>query len=183
MKQFVLSSGSNREERDAGGNIIRRFFSLGQKISGTSYFYTRCRPNSVTEMTDGIGVVQAQYNFDSFGRSMKLQGSLEADFQYAGYYMHARSGLNLPVFRAYSARLGRWISRDPIEEKGGMNLYGYEANVPTAFSDPSGLWKPGDPVTDWSNFQSFTETFMGMNSITRNSDYGKCIYNLLHHSI
>ncbi|PAW61434.1 MAG: hypothetical protein B9S37_05675 [Verrucomicrobiia bacterium Tous-C3TDCM] len=28
----------------------------------------------------------------------------------------------------YSPSLGRWINRDPIEELGGMNLYGFVGN-------------------------------------------------------
>lgn len=138
-KQFVVSADFKREERDAGSSVTRRFFERGQTIGATSDFFTRCRPDSVTEMTDGSGVVQAQYAFDPFGRSTKLQGSLEADFQYAGYYMHQRSRLNLAVFRAYSAQLGRWISRDPIEENGGLNLFTYVANNPISKTDPSGL--------------------------------------------
>lgn len=33
----------------------------------------------------------------------------------------------------------RWISRDPIGEKGGINLYGYVFNDPTRLWDPFGL--------------------------------------------
>jgi hypothetical protein len=33
-------------------------------------------------------------------------------------------------YRYYSPSLGRWISRDPIEEKGGLNLYGFVNNDP-----------------------------------------------------
>lgn len=40
---------------------------------------------------------------------------------------------------AYSSTLGRWISRDPIEEQGGLNLYAYVVNNPIAFADPLGL--------------------------------------------
>ncbi|MBN1671944.1 MAG: hypothetical protein JXR37_12975 [Kiritimatiellae bacterium] len=29
--------------------------------------------------------------------------------------------------RFYSPNLGRWVSRDPIEESGGVNLYGFVA--------------------------------------------------------
>ena len=43
---------------------------------------------------------------------------------------HATSGLHLAPFRAYDARLGRWLSRDPIGEEGGINLYGYVGDNP-----------------------------------------------------
>ena len=35
--------------------------------------------------------------------------------------------------------MGRWLSRDPIEEDGGINLYGYVGNNPTNAADPLGL--------------------------------------------
>jgi len=43
-----------------------------------------------------------------------------------------------------------WISRDPIEESGGTNLYEYALNEPMTITDRSGLipyypWNPADP--------------------------------------
>jgi uncharacterized protein RhaS with RHS repeats len=42
-------------------------------------------------------------------------------------------------YRYYSTELGRWISRDPIQEKGGLNLYGFAKNSSTDYSDRIGL--------------------------------------------
>ena len=41
--------------------------------------------------------------------------------------------------RPYDPNLGRWIQRDPIGEKGGLNLYGYVGNKPISKVDPLGL--------------------------------------------
>lgn len=94
---------------------------------------------SIREMTNSAGAIQAEYSYDPFGRVTQLQGTLSADFQYAGYYEHGPSGLNLTLFRAYSPTLGRWINRDPIEEYGGINLYTYVDNDPLGGIDLFGL--------------------------------------------
>jgi RHS repeat-associated protein len=54
-------------------------------------------------------------------------------------YEHATSGLNLTQYRAYDPNVGRWLSRDPIGESGGIDLYGYVGNSPTNAIDPFGL--------------------------------------------
>lgn len=98
---------------------------------------------SIREMLDGSGNIVAQYAYDPYGQATKLQGRMDSDFQYAGYYYHAASGLSLNTYRDYSPVLGRWINRDPIEEAGGLNLYQYAGNRPTSVIDPSGLtWYP-----------------------------------------
>ena len=45
----------------------------------------------------------------------------------------------LAPYRAYDAELGRWISEDPIEEEGGVNLYGYVEGRSLNAWDPLGL--------------------------------------------
>lgn len=85
-----------------------------------------------------------QYRYGMFGEATQTVGTLASDFQYAGMYYHAPSGLNLTTYRPYSPVLGRFISRDPI---GGTNLYAYCGNNPISNRDPLGL--------DWNSFNFF----------------------------
>jgi hypothetical protein len=41
--------------------------------------------------------------------------------------------------RYYQPGMGRWMSRDPIEEEGGMNIYGFVADNPIGLIDDSGM--------------------------------------------
>ncbi|CAN5548853.1 hypothetical protein BH10CYA1_BH10CYA1_61350 [soil metagenome] len=116
-KQFVWAGDQLAEERDASGNVTRRFYDLGEQVGGTNYFYTRDRNDSVREMTNSSGGVQSQFNYDPYGRPTQVAGtSVTPAFGYAGMYIHQPSGLNLAVDRAYDPSLGRWISRDPITD-------------------------------------------------------------------
>jgi RHS repeat-associated protein len=100
------------------------------------------------EVTNSSGAIQEQRGYNPFGQTTLLQGSAISDFGYAGYYVHQRSGLNLTKYRSYSPTLGRWLSRDPIGESGGMNLYAYVENDPTTYLDALGLDK--QPGGGWS---------------------------------
>jgi RHS repeat-associated protein len=138
-KQFIWIGNSIAEERNASNVVTRRFYPQGEQISGASYFYMRDHLGSVTEMTDSTGAVRAEYYYDWWGNRTKRSGDLEASIGFTGHYYHAKSGLNLALYRAYDASTGRWISRDPIEERGGLNMYGYVRNDPLNAFDPLGL--------------------------------------------
>ncbi|HEY9754345.1 MAG TPA: RHS repeat-associated core domain-containing protein [Oculatellaceae cyanobacterium] len=139
-KQFVWDEDDLWESRDSSGTVLSMYFGFGQSNSGTSCFNTLDLLGSTTETTDSSGTVLSRYFYDPFGQVTSI-GTVLSDFQYAGYYVHGRSTLNLaiPINRAYSAKLGRWLSRDPIEEEDQVNLYAYADNAPTEATDETGL--------------------------------------------
>jgi RHS repeat-associated protein len=92
--------------------------------------------------------MRARYDYAPYGQRTKLAGDLDADFGFTDHYEHALTGLTLAPFRAYDSGLGRWLSRDPIEEGGGMNLYSYTYNRPSSLWDPMGL-DAGDKIASW----------------------------------
>ena len=153
-KNLVWVGSEISEERDGSNTVRKRYYPQGVQVNTTNYYYTRDHLGSIRELTDSSGAVQARYDYDPYGRRTKVSGNVDADFGFTGHYYHQPSGLNLALYRAYDADLGRWMSRDPIAELGGINLYGYVGNSPVDSIDPLGLidlnlFAPGDRLATW----------------------------------
>jgi len=69
------------------------------------------------------------------------------DFGYAGMFYNADSGLYLTAYRPYDAVIGRFLSRDPLEDDGydPWDAYVYADGDPMNSIDPLGLWPFGLP--------------------------------------
>ena len=59
--------------------------------------------------------------------------------RFAGQYADEETGLAYNRNRYYEAESGRYISRDPIGLEGGLRIFGYAGNRPSALIDPEGL--------------------------------------------
>lgn len=61
--------------------------------------------------------------------------------------------LSLEAQAFYNPSTGRWLSRDPIEENGGLNVFGFVENRPTTRIDRFGLAiNDLDPTCNLANF-------------------------------
>jgi RHS repeat-associated protein len=138
-RKFVWEGQEKLEFRDATDAVTQRNFAQGQYVGTTAYFYTRDHLGSIREMFSGGGTVVARYDYDPYGRSTTVLGTTPTDFNFTGLYRHSKSNLDLATYRAYDSDLGRWLSRDPIAEMGGLNLYAYVGNSSSGGVDPFGL--------------------------------------------
>ncbi len=139
VKNLIWDGMTIREERNASNAVTKMYFANGVQISGSNYYYTRDHLGSIREMTTGTSAtVVARYDYDPYGVQTQLSGTMTADFGFTGLYYHQPTGLDLAPFREYSSNLGRWISRDPSGETGGVNLYEYANNSPIIYVDPDG---------------------------------------------
>ncbi|WP_217704963.1 RHS repeat-associated core domain-containing protein [Victivallis sp. Marseille-Q1083] len=95
----------------------------------------------------------AEYIYDAFGRTISSSGA-EADnftYRFSTKSMDG-NGLYYYGYRYYDPQHGRWISRDPIEENGGVNLYGMVENCTINKFDINGLaWKIERDKKSWAN--------------------------------
>ena len=85
------------------------------------------------------------YDYDAFGketRSSTLVAGLNQDsfpFHFSTKFTDPESGFNYYGYRFYDPANGRWINRDPIGERGGVNVYGMVGNDSANFVDYLGL--------------------------------------------
>ena len=97
---------------------------------------------NVTKYIDENGNIVAAYEYDDFGRIISQTGPM-ADFfriRFSTKYFDPETGLYYYYgYRFYSSTLMRWLNRDPIEEEGGMNLYGFCGNNAAARIDYLGM--------------------------------------------
>jgi len=94
--------------------------------------------SSTLALTDSSGTKQTSYMYDPFGNSAATGQASSNPYQFTGRENDG-TGLYFNRNRYYSPSPGRFISQDPLDFKGGINLYGYAGNSPTNLTDPSGL--------------------------------------------
>ncbi|MDD4406072.1 MAG: RHS repeat-associated core domain-containing protein [Parabacteroides sp.] len=89
------------------------------------------------------GIISAKYEYGPFGEVFCSVGDMAKvnPFQFSTKYTDNETDLVYYGYRYYSPALGRWLSRDPIEERGGLNLYGFVNNDPVNRWDVLGLWE------------------------------------------
>jgi RHS repeat-associated protein len=141
-RRFVWDGLAIAGELTGAGAPVAWFFAQGELRPGTppeTRLYLRDHLGSVRTVIDDEGAPTARYDYDPYGRRTRTAGTDNVDFGFTGHFTHAGTGLVLAPFRAYDADLGRWISRDPIGEAGGVNIYGYVAGSPTMHVDTMGL--------------------------------------------
>ncbi len=96
---------------------------------------------NVTEYIDSSENVVANYEYDAFGNTTvatKPKANL-FPYRFSTKPLDATSGLYYYGYRWYDSLTGRWPSRDPIEEEGGLNLYGCVSNGAINTIDVLGL--------------------------------------------
>jgi RHS repeat-associated protein len=137
------------QKLDASNDIIAEYFDQGEihadlggnlnaSNSGTVLLYERDRLGSIRGTVAPNGAQQGSTSYTAYGQTDRSSG-VQADKGYAGMFLHQPSGLYLTWYRAYDPVTGRWLSRDPIKEQGGINLYGYVDGNPINDTDRDGL--------------------------------------------
>jgi RHS repeat-associated protein len=103
---------------------------LAVKQGGAWHFPFFDNNGNIKAYVDEQGSVVASYAYDPFGATIAQSGTLADAFahRFSTKYYDVETGLYYYGYRFYAPELHRWMNRDPIEEKGGMNLYAFCGN-------------------------------------------------------
>jgi RHS repeat-associated protein len=167
LRRIIRAGFLPIQERDGNNNVVREYVwgidmgggiggLLAIKESGADYYYLYDGKGNVTAITDASGTVVATYSYDPFGVLMEKTGTLDQPFRFSTKRYDEDTGLSYYGYRFYSASLGRWITRDPLGEAGGINLYGFVGNNAVNWIDPLGLFSPSDKGLE--EFDDYTST-------------------------
>lgn len=98
---------------------------------------------NVMALADETGSIIGHYGYGPFGEPLRVSGEYGKlnPFRFSTKYQDEETGLLYYGYRYYNPETGRWLSRDPIAERGGMNLYGMSQNNPMDYYDFLGLEK------------------------------------------
>ncbi|MBK8915073.1 MAG: RHS repeat-associated core domain-containing protein [Phycisphaerales bacterium] len=124
---------------DANGNV-------GQLVDWAS------GAGGSTGMAWASGRLAAKYEYDPYGNIVGPDADGDGNiaeeagpyaatnpFRFSTKFLDPETALNYYGYRYYSPRLGRWISRDPLEEDGGVHLYVALSNAAVNANDSHGL--------------------------------------------
>jgi len=81
----------------------------------------------------------AHYEYDPYGQLVNWTDTIANPFRFSTKWFDAETGLGYWGHRYYSPRLGRWMSRDPIDEADELLLFSYVGNAAVIWIDPVGL--------------------------------------------
>jgi RHS repeat-associated protein len=126
-------SGTMDGAGGVGGLLVLREHPASSNQSPASSHAPCCDGNgNVIELVNlATGSVSARYEYGAFGETISVDGDSIADanpIRFSTKYLDGETGLLYYTHRYYDAANGRWLSRDPIEENGGVNQCGFVDN-------------------------------------------------------
>jgi len=142
-----------------GWNMIEEIRQDEGQAARSHYYIWGLDLSGTLQGAGGIGGLIAtvrdssayQYFYDANGNVTQLINTngpdvLTADdnpFRFSTKYFDPETGFYYFGYRYYDPELERWINRDPIDEEGGINLYGFVLN---------------DGINNWDYLGQFTLT-------------------------
>jgi RHS repeat-associated protein len=117
---------------------------LAEKQGANTFYPTYDGNGNVSEYLGDDGSTAAHFEYDPFGNTVvNTDTGNQFAYRFSTKPLNFSTGLYYYLYRWYDPVTGRWMSRDPIAERGGVNLYGFVGNDAIRRVDLLGLAPPG----------------------------------------
>jgi len=173
-RRYVYNGWNLVAEYDSSGTALKRSYTWGLDLAGSfdatggvgalmqitdhtanrNYFAAYDHNGNVAALERDDGVLAAAYEYGPFGEPLRAETSpadttmADNPFRFSTKFTDVETGLVNYGQRCYSPTLGRFINRDPVEESGGLNLYGFCGNNGISHWDYLGM---DDPTNNSDN--------------------------------
>ena len=122
---------------------------LGVRAGSVSHFPTFDGNGNVSEYLASNGTIAAHFEYDPFGNTVvNTDPANQFNYRFSTKPRDSETGLYYYGYRYYDPATGRWQNRDPIDENGGLNLYGFVGNDGANKLDLFGLDRLDDSLRD-----------------------------------
>ena len=120
---------SNTLQSAAGVGGLLSIKFVNSEIS-QFYIHTYDGNGNTSELIKPTGGASAHYQYDPFGKEIISIGSVASlnTYRFSTKPLDSIVGLNYYGYRFYLSETGTWLNRDPMEERGGVNLYLFSRN-------------------------------------------------------
>lgn len=137
-------TGSLRETYTRGvglagdiGTIVAVTHHAGSGVTPGTYYVHHNHRGDVVMTRSGTSTFGA-HAYAAYGTIRSQSGTRASRFLFSSKELDESVGLYYYGFRFYDPNVQRWMSRDPIGEAGGLNLYGFVMNNPVSYIDTDG---------------------------------------------
>jgi RHS repeat-associated protein len=141
----------------------------------------------VSEYLGSGGTIAAHFEYDPFGNTtVNTDTGNQFAYRFSTKPADTETGLYYYGYRYYDPMTGRWPSRDPIWERGGLNLYGFIGNNSIGKLDVVGLidflnpWPPsahGNCGQKDADVQALIDSLKALEAVKGKKD-GKSCYKI-----
>ncbi|RDH45260.1 RHS repeat-associated core domain-containing protein [Zooshikella ganghwensis] len=150
--RFVREGNLALQERDIENKVKREYvwgLSKGGGVGGLlsltqdnqHYYYVYDGKGNIVGVINQANEVVAGYHYEPFGKRVSKSGAFEQPFGFSTKRYDEDTGLLYYGYRYYIPHQSIWLTRDPLGERGGINLYGFVGNDPINYFDPDGQIK------------------------------------------
>jgi RHS repeat-associated protein len=137
VRSYVWGLDLSESLDGAGGVGGLLWVRLNTRPASGAHFVTYEGNGNVWNLVSATtGTETAWYEYGPFGEPLRMTGAAVGwnPFRFSTKRTEDGTGLVLYEYRAYSPALGRWLSRDPIKEKGAGICMGSSTTTPQALS-------------------------------------------------